>query len=141
MVVTQDIDVVFGTAIAVHGAGNDAEMTEVTFVSAAGCKLSTLTDADMSVYLYSNSRLTLAADMSTDKSEKSIRKFGDGELVFDLKAANASMRSVYINSGATFKVLETKTENYSEGTRVWGRVADNAWICLKTNNDDYCVKQ
>lgn len=57
------------------------------------------------------------------------------------KNCDANDGSVYINSGATFKVLETKTENYSEGTRVWGRVADNAWICLKTNNDDYCVKQ
>ena len=109
LVVTQDVNVVFGRAIAVHGAGNDAEMTEVTFVSAAGCKLSTLTDADMSVYLYSNSRLTLAVDMSADKSTKDIIKIGEGELVFNLKAANAAMRNVHINSG-TYRVASTSAK-------------------------------
>ena len=57
------------------------------------------------------------------------------------KNCDANDGTVYINYGSTFKVLETKTENYSEGTRIWGRIADNAWVCLKTNNDDYCVKQ
>ena len=47
--------------------------------------------------------------MSLDKSGKSILKSGDGELVFDLKAANASMRSVYINSG-TYRVASTSAK-------------------------------
>ena len=60
----------------------------------------------------------------------------------DIKAlCEANDGYVYINYGSNVTVYETVTENYSEGTRIWGRIADNAWICLKTNNDDYCVKQ
>ena len=54
---------------------------------------------------------------------------------------DANEGAVYINYGSTFTVYETTTEKYSEGTRIWGRIADNAWVCLKTNDDDYCVKQ
>ncbi|MBR2577778.1 MAG: hypothetical protein IKE38_02490, partial [Erysipelotrichaceae bacterium] len=54
---------------------------------------------------------------------------------------DADNGAVYINYGSIINVLETYTENYSEGTRVWGRIADNAWVCLKTNGDDYCIKQ
>lgn len=97
LVVTQDINVVFGTAIAVHGAGSSAETTDVTFVSAKGCKLS-MPDG-MTFYLRSNSRLTLETDMSGDTSDKEIVTDGDGELVFDLKGANAKSRVVRINGG------------------------------------------
>ena len=97
LVVTQDINVVFGTAIAVHGAGSSAETTDVTFVSAKGCKLSM--PADMTFYLRSNSRLTLETDMSADKSSKDINKSGEGELVFNLKAANTALRNVRIKGG------------------------------------------
>ena len=106
VVVTQDINVVFGTAIAVHGAGSSAETTEVTFVSANGCTLSTSTTDALNVYLYSNSRLTWATDMSADASGKDISKIGEGELVFDLKAANTAMRNVYIKSGP-FRIAAT----------------------------------
>ena len=57
------------------------------------------------------------------------------------KLCDAGDGEVYLNYGSTINVLETKTENWSEGTRVWGRIADDAWICLKVNDDDYCVKQ
>ena len=97
LVVTQDINVVFGTAIAVHGAGSSAETTDVTFVSAKGCKLS-MPDG-MTFYLRSNSRLTLETDMSADKSSKDINKSGEGELVFNLKAPNAALRNVRIKGG------------------------------------------
>lgn len=47
---------------------------------------------------------------------------------------------VIIRQGSSVNVLETKTENSSEGNRVWGRIADNAWICLKQGDDEYCTK-
>ena len=97
LVVTQDINVVFGTAVAVHGAGSSAETTDVTFVSAKGCKLSM--PAGITFYLRSNSRLTLETDMSADKSSKDINKSGEGELVFNLKAPNAALRNVRIKGG------------------------------------------
>ena len=97
LVVTQDINVVFGTAVAVHGAGSSAETTDVTFVSAKGCKLSM--PAGITFYLRSNSRLTLETDMSADKSSKDINKSGEGELVFNLKAANTALRNVRIKGG------------------------------------------
>ena len=97
LVVTQDINVVFGTAVAVHGAGSSAETTDVTFVSAKGCKLS-MPDG-MTFYLRSNSRLTLETDMSADKSSKDINKSGEGELVFNLKAANTALCNVRIKGG------------------------------------------
>lgn len=97
LVVTQDINVVFGTAVAVHGAGSSAETTDVTFVSAKGCKLS-MPDG-MTFYLRSNSRLTLETDMSADKSSEDINKSGEGELVFNLKAANTTLRNVRIKGG------------------------------------------
>ena len=104
LVVTQDINVVFGTAIAVHGAGSSAETTDVTFVSAKGCKLSMPTG--ITFYLRSNSRLTLETDMSADKSSEDINKSGEGELVFDLKAANTTLRNVSIKSGP-FQIAAT----------------------------------
>ena len=97
LVVTQDINVVFGTAVAVHGAGSSAETTDVTFVSAKGCKLSM--PAGITFYLRSNSRLTLETDMSADKSSEDINKSGEGELVFNLKAPNAALRNVRIKGG------------------------------------------
>ena len=99
LVVTQDINVVFGTAVAVHGAGSSAETTDVTFVSAKGCTLSTPATDGMTFYLRSNSRLTLETDMSADKSSKDINKSGEGELVFNLKAPNAALRNVRIKGG------------------------------------------
>ena len=47
---------------------------------------------------------------------------------------------VIIRTGSKVNVLETKTENGSDATRIWGKIADNAWICLKEGNDEYCVK-
>lgn len=47
---------------------------------------------------------------------------------------------VIIRQGSSVNVLETKTENSSSGTRIWGRIADNAWICLKQGDDEYCTK-
>ena len=44
---------------------------------------------------------------------------------------------VFITNGAKVKVLETKTDS----TMIWGRIAENAWICLKNGSEDYCVKQ
>ncbi|MDO4500764.1 MAG: hypothetical protein Q4B60_05750 [Erysipelotrichaceae bacterium] len=47
---------------------------------------------------------------------------------------------VYIAGGKSFTVLETKTEELKSGKRIWGRIADNAWVCLSDNGEAYCAK-
>lgn len=47
---------------------------------------------------------------------------------------------LYIAGGKSFTVLETKSENTSAGKRIWGKIADNAWVCLNDNGEDYCSK-
>lgn len=45
--------------------------------------------------------------------------------------------SVTIEGGKVVTVLETA----NNGSDVWGRIADNAWICLKNGDEDWAVKQ
>ena len=44
---------------------------------------------------------------------------------------------VTIANGTIVTILETKVN----GSDTWGKIADNAWICIKLGNDDLAVKQ
>ena len=46
---------------------------------------------------------------------------------------------VFIGKNATLDVLETKTE---AGTNnVWGKIADNAWVCLNYGGEEWAAKK
>lgn len=78
----------------------------------------------------------------------SVRKEANTNAYADYKSLPQSIQQlcdendgvVIIRQGSSIRVLETKTENSENGTRVWGRIADNAWICLKQGNDEYCTR-
>lgn len=79
----------------------------------------------------------------------SVRKEANTNAYADYKSLPQSIQQlcdendgvVIIRQGSSVRVLETKTENSENGTRVWGRIADNAWICLKQGADEYCTKK
>ena len=100
----------------------------------------TLANPDGSASTY---RVAATSGLAVRSGASANNGFADyDKLPEDIKAmCDEDGGAVYINYGSVISVLETQTENYSEGTRVWGRIADNAWVCLKTNNDDYCIKQ
>lgn len=102
LVVTQNVPVVIGSALALNPATTDGET--VTIVTASTGKMRF--DGECGIYVRDYSRLVLNVDMSTDESNKNINKFGTGELVFDLKAANTTLRNVSIKSGP-FQIAAT----------------------------------
>ena len=102
LVVTQNVPVVIGSALALNPATTDGET--VTIVTASTGKMRF--DGECGIYVRDYSRLVLNVDMSTDDSNKNINKFGTGELVFDLKAANTTLRNVSIKSGP-FQIAAT----------------------------------
>ena len=79
----------------------------------------------------------------------SVRKEANTNAYADYKSLPQSIQQlcdendgvVVIRQGSSVNVLETKTESSSSGNRVWGRIADNAWICLKQGDDEYCTKK
>ena len=99
LVVTQDINVAIGSAMALNPHGNDYEALEI--VSAAGCKMSILGDDNRkcSIYVQRNSQLKLTVDMSGDSYTGTILKYGNGRLVWNLKAANAKARTLQVFGG------------------------------------------
>ena len=125
LVVTQDVDVAFGSALATHGEGYSKEQFSLTIVSGTGTKCTTLTTADTQIHVINNSKLTLKIDMSSDSSDKKIIKYGDGELVFDLKAANSTSRECAVNGG----VCSVAATSASPQLRVM----------VKTQKDSACI--
>lgn len=99
LVVTQDINVAIGSAMALNPNGSNYESLEI--VSAAGCKMSILGDANSncSIYVQRNSQLKLTVDMSGDSNTGDILKHNDGRLVWNLKAANAKARILQVHGG------------------------------------------
>ena len=95
LVVTQDVPVVIGSALALNPATTAGET--VTLVTASTGTMQF--DGECGIYVQDYSRLVLNVDLSTDSSDKTIDKFGTGELIFDLKAANKTLRNVRIKSG------------------------------------------
>ena len=106
LTVTQDVDVAFGSAVAVKGSGYAKEELSVTFYSAEGKKATTPTDSYISLHVQENARLILALDLSNDESGMKIQKHDDGILVFDLKSSNSASRELVIFDGAC-SVAET----------------------------------
>ncbi len=102
LVVTQNVPVVIGSALALNPATTDGET--VTIVTASTGKMRF--DGECGIYVRDYSLLVLNVDMSTDDSNKNINKFGTGELVFNLKAANTTLRNVSIKSGP-FQIAAT----------------------------------
>ena len=102
LVVTQDINIVIGSAMALNPKGTDFEALEI--VSAAGCKMSIPGDANRNcgIYVQRNSQLKLTVDMSGDSNTGTILKYGNGRLVWNLKAANAKTRTLQIYGGTVF---------------------------------------
>ena len=96
LVVTQDVNVVIGSAMAVNPA-DDAFIT-LEIVSASGCKMSMAGDPT-EIYCQQNSQLKLTVDMSADTSGKNIFKHNSGCLVWNLKAANKNVRNLYVRAG------------------------------------------
>ncbi len=83
LVVTQDVDVVLGSAIATHVTNGDA-VAEVTWVSAPTCTMTVAQSVD--VHCGETSRLVLNVDMKFENALAVITKFQSGDLVFDLKS-------------------------------------------------------
>ena len=102
LVVTQDINIAIGSAMALNPKGTDFEALEI--VSAAGCKMSIPGDANRNcgIYVQRNSQLKLTVDMSDDSNTGTILKYGNGRLVWNLKAANAKTRTLQIYGGTVF---------------------------------------
>lgn len=84
LVVTQDIDVVVGSAIATHVYKTNT-LSEVTWVSASNCTM-TLSNWETGVYCMETSRLVLNVDLRNKGRDGAIVKHGSGSLVFDLKS-------------------------------------------------------
>lgn len=99
LVVTQDINVVIGSAMALNPHGSDSETLEI--VSASGCKMSISGDTshNCSIYVQRNAQLTLTVDMSGDSNTGYILKHTEGRLVWNLKAANAKVRTLQVHGG------------------------------------------
>ena len=106
LTVTLDVDVAFGSAVAVKGSGYEKEELSVTFYSADGKKVVTPTDGDISFWVEENARLVLAIGLSNDGSDKRMKKYGDGTLVFNLKSSNTASRELVIYDGSC-SVAET----------------------------------
>ena len=96
LVVTQDVNVVIGSAMAVNPA--DGNFITLEIVSAPGCKMSMAGDPT-EIYCQQNSQLKLTVDMSDDNSGKNIFKHNSGRLVWNLKAANKNTRNLYVRAG------------------------------------------
>ena len=96
LVVTQDVNVVIGSAMAVNPA-DDAFIT-LEIVSASGCKMSMAGDPT-EIYCQQNSQLKLTVDMSDDNSGKNIFKHNSGRLIWNLKAANKNTRNLFVRAG------------------------------------------
>lgn len=125
LVVTQDVNVVLGHAIATH-VTNGAAVAEVTWVSAPGC---TMTVAQsMGAYCDETSRLVLNVDMKF-KGE-TITKFGRGGLVFDLKFEPVNPRgdniSLVIDDGVV-EVAPTSANPYLAVRIADGRNVASSW--------------
>ncbi|MBR3087214.1 MAG: LamG domain-containing protein [Kiritimatiellae bacterium] len=95
LVVTQDMAVVIGSALALNPATTDGE--SVAFVTADGGSMKF--NDECSIYVQNNSRLTLNVDLSGDNKNSRLTKFGTGTLVFALKKPNAQRRFVNIING------------------------------------------
>ena len=95
LVVTQDVPVVIGSALALNPATTAGETVTLVTASTGTMRF----DGECGIYVQDYSRLVLNVDLSTDSSDKNINKFGTGELVFNLKAANKTLRNVRIKSG------------------------------------------
>lgn len=102
LVVTQNVPVVIGSALALNPATTDGETATIVTASTGKMRF----DGECGIYVRDYSRLVLNVDMSTDDSNKNINKFGTGELVFNLKAANTTLRNVSIKSGP-FQIAAT----------------------------------
>lgn len=96
LVVTQDVSVVIGSAMAFNPANNDLITLEI--VSAPGSKMS-MTAGTTTIYCQKNSEVTLTVDMSGDNTTGTINKTNEGRLVWNLKAANTGVRTLVVNSG------------------------------------------
>ena len=102
LVVTQDVPVVIGSALALNPATTAGETVTLVTASTGTMRF----DGECGIYVQDYSRLVLNVDLSTDSSDKTINKFGTGELIFDLKAANKTLRNVRIKSGP-FQIAAT----------------------------------
>ena len=95
LVVTQDVDVVIGSAMAFNPADNNPITLEI--VSASGKKMSM--PVSNTIYCQKNCQVTLSVDMSGDSSTTAIKKTNDGTLIWNLKAANKSARELEVQGG------------------------------------------
>lgn len=84
LVVTQDIDVVVGSAIATHVYKTNT-LSEVTWVSASNCTMGL--SSDLNFYCEETSRLVLNVNLTRGgDGNRGMTKWGRGDLVFDLKS-------------------------------------------------------
>lgn len=90
-VVTQDIDVVVGNAIATHVYKTNT-LSEVTWASASNCTMTF--SSDLNIYCEETSRLVLNVDLKRGAWNSGMWKFGRGDLVFDLKSPLDSWLSI-----------------------------------------------
>ena len=95
LVVTQDMAVVIGSALALNPPTTDGE--SITFVTANGGSMRF--NDECSIYVHDNSRLALNVDLSGDNKNNKLNKYGTGTLVFALKNPNAQRRIVSIFNG------------------------------------------
>lgn len=127
LVVTQDVNVVLGSAIATH-VTNGAAVAEVTWVSAPGCTM-TVAQA-MGAYCEETSRLVLNVDMVFQGDWRTITKFGSGGLVFDLKSEPVNPRGnnvpVFIDNGVV-EVAPTSANPYLAVKIADGRSGAGSW--------------
>lgn len=96
-VVTQDVNVVVTTAVAVKNETGDGKERTLTWVSAAGKTFQM--KGSTHIYTVPNTRFVLACDMSSDESSENITKHDGGILVFRLKKANAKTRILVCDCG------------------------------------------
>ena len=99
LVVTQDVNVVIGAALALNPANGNFIKLEI--VSAPGCKMSMAGDeeAETAIYCQQSSQLKLTVDMSGDNNDGIIHKHTGGRLVWNLKEANKAVRVLNIAGG------------------------------------------
>lgn len=128
LVVTQDVNVVLGGAIATH-VTNGAAVAEVTWVSATGCTMTV--GQSMGAYCDETSRLVLDVDMVVKGT--TITKFGTGGLVFNLKSEPVNPRGgnvpLVIDNGvvevaptSANPYLAVRIADYRNGGSSWNRV-------------------
>ena len=95
LVVTQDMAVVIGSALALNPPNANGET--LTFVTSNGGTMKFA--GECSIYLQDNSRLTLNVDLSGDNLGNNLVKYGTGTLAFALRKPNARRRIVVVING------------------------------------------